>query len=63
MNTISKKLVKLRGDKTQEEVATAIGVSLSAYKKYEKGERVPRDSIKRRIADYYNVTVQFIFYD
>lgn len=63
MSTTSEKLVKLRGDKTQGEVATAIGVSLSAYKKYENGERVPRDSIKRRIADYYNVTVQFIFYD
>lgn len=63
MSTTSEKLVKLRGDKTQGEVATAIGVSLSAYKKYENGERVPRDSIKRRIADYYNVTVQFIFYE
>lgn len=61
MNTTSSKLRKLRAKKTQEQVAQDLGVSLSAYVKYENGIRVPRDDIKRRIATYYNSTVQDIF--
>lgn len=65
MNTtsISNKLLKLRGTKTQEEVARAIGISPSAYAMYERGERVPRDRIKIRIAKYYKRSVQHIFFD
>lgn len=62
MNTISSKLRKLRAEKTQEQVAQDLGVSLSAYVKYENGIRVPRDDIKKRIATYYNSTVQDIFF-
>lgn len=62
MNTTSSKLRKLRAKKTQEQVARDLGVSLSAYVKYENGIRVPRDDIKKRIATYYNSTVQDIFF-
>ncbi len=62
MNTTSSKLRKLRAKKTQEQVAQDLGVSLSAYVKYENGIRVPRDDIKKRIATYYNSTVQDIFF-
>ena len=58
----SSKLRKLRAKKTQEQVARDLGVSLSAYVKYENGIRVPRDDIKKRIATYYNSTVQDIFF-
>ena len=60
---ISKKLIKLRGDRTQDEVAKAVGISTSAYAMYERGERVPRDRIKVKIAKYYKRSVQFIFFD
>lgn len=56
------KLKVLRGKRTKEEVATAINVSLSSYVKYERGERVPRDTVKRRIAEYYKVSVGSIFF-
>lgn len=52
----------MRGDKSQEEVAAAVGISKSALSQYERGERVPRDHIKVRLADYYDRSVQFIFY-
>ena len=61
--TIGQRLIKLRGSKTQEEVANAIGVSLSAIGMYERGERAPRDEIKIKIAKYYDTTVQSIFFD
>jgi transcriptional regulator with XRE-family HTH domain len=63
MNNVGEKLVKLRGKKSPEEVAKAIGVSLSSYIKYERGERNPSDAVKRRIADYYGRTVGYIFFD
>lgn len=60
--SIGSKLRKLRGDRTQEQVADAIGVTKSAYAMYERDERVPRDEIKKRIADYYHTTVGIIFF-
>ena len=63
MQTVAEKLIKLRGSKSREEVARAIGVSVSAISMYENGERVPRDDIKVELAKYYNRTVQEIFFD
>ena len=59
---IAERLVKLRGKRTQAEVAEAIGVSPSAYSMYETGERIPRDEIKIRIAKFYKRTVSSIFF-
>lgn len=58
---IAKTLVSLRGDKTQKEVATDLGISISALAMYEQGHRIPRDEIKIIIANYYGKSVQEIF--
>lgn len=60
---IGKKLLKLRGNKTREEVAKAVNISVSALQMYENGRRVPKDEIKIRLASYYGKTVQEIFFD
>ncbi len=60
---IGKKLVSLRGDKTQEEVAKAIGVSISAIGMYESGRRIPRDGVKIALANYYGMNIQSLFFD
>lgn len=60
---IGRKLAELRGDRTQEEVAKAIGISVSALSMYECGERIPRDAIKIEIAKYYKKSVQSIFFN
>ncbi|WP_101772368.1 helix-turn-helix transcriptional regulator [Peptostreptococcus faecalis] len=59
---IGYKLIKLRGDKTQAEVADDIGVTKSALSMYERDERVPRDEIKIRLAKYYGVGVEELFF-
>lgn len=59
---IGQKLIKLRGDRTQDEVSRALGISLSAIGMYERGERIPRDEVKIAIAKYFDTTVQAIFY-
>lgn len=56
------KLRKLRGNKTMDEVAEAVGVSRSAIAMYESEERIPRDEIKIRLALYYKKSVQYIFF-
>lgn len=60
---MANKLVVLRGKKTQDEVAKDLGISRSALCMYESGKRIPRDSIKARIAKYYKRSVSFIFFN
>lgn len=60
--TVAERLIKARGSKKREEVAAAIGVSLSAIAMYENGERVPRDETKIKLAEYYGTTVQKLFF-
>lgn len=60
---IGKRLKKLRGDRNREKVAEDLGISSSALGMYESNNRIPRDAIKKKIADYYGVTVQQIFFD
>ena len=60
---IGRRLVQLRGLKTGDEVSKALGISRSALCMYEKGERIPRDQIKIRLAEYYGTTVQELFFD
>lgn len=63
METVGDKLIALRGNRTRNEVASAIGVSQSAIAMYEQNERMPRDEVKRSIADYYKKTVGSIFFN
>ena len=60
--TAGQKMRELRGSKTKEEVANAINVTFSSYVKYERDERVPRDEVKIRIANYFGSTVGEIFF-
>ncbi len=59
---IGDRLKSLRGDKTIKEVAESLNISESALSMYETGNRIPRDEIKMRIANYYGKSVQSIFY-
>lgn len=63
MEKVAERLICLRGKKSREEVANAVGVSVSAISMYENGERIPRDNIKIKLAKYYGKTVQEIFFN
>lgn len=60
--SIGAKLRELRGEKTQEQVAREIGITKSAYAMYERDERVPRDEVKKKIANFYHTTVGILFF-
>ena len=59
---IGKRLVELRGNKSQDVVAKACGISVSALSMYEQGNRVPRDEIKLKLSEYYRTSVQALFF-
>lgn len=59
---IANKLVELRGNKSQAEVARDLEISNSAIAMYENGERIPRDDIKLKIANYYKKRIDEIFF-
>lgn len=63
MTGYGEKLRSLRGDKSADEVAKAVGISVSAVGMYEREERIPRDDIKIRLAEYFKTTVQAIFFE
>ncbi|MGI6751117.1 MAG: helix-turn-helix transcriptional regulator [Anaerovoracaceae bacterium] len=60
---IAKRLTKLRGAKGQAEVAKSVGISTSALSMYECGERIPRDEIKKKLAQYYKVSIEELFFN
>ena len=60
--SVGEVLKKLRGEHSQETIAKAIGVTKSSWAMYEREERVPRDEVKIRIANYFGKTVQEIFF-
>ena len=55
-------LKNLRGNLSQKEVAEAIGITKSAWAMYERDERMPRDEVKIRIANFFDTPVQEIFF-
>ncbi len=57
------KLRELRGNRTQEEMAKELNITKSSLAMYERNERVPRDEVKVRIANFFGKTVQEIFFN
>lgn len=60
--TTGQKLRALRGKRTLQAVADELGVTLSAYVKYERDERVPCDAVKKKIATLYKADIGFLFF-
>lgn len=63
-NIIAENLKKLRllKGKTRSEVAQENGITLRSIEAYERGDRVPRDSVKIKLANYFNESVESIFF-
>lgn len=59
---IGERLRKLRGNRSQREVADACGITDMAISLYEAGERIPRDETKIALAKFYGTSVEAIFF-
>lgn len=62
--SIGAKLKALRAEKkkTQQQVAEELKITKSSLAMYERGDRIPRDEVKVRLAEYYGETVQSLFF-
>lgn len=60
---IAEKLRKLRGNRPVEEIALYLGVTSSAVMMYERGDRVPKDTVKVKYAELTGISVQTLFFE
>lgn len=58
---IGAKIRALRGAESQQALADKLKISKSALAMYERGERVPRDEVKIRIVQHFNIPLESIF--
>lgn len=59
---VAQKLIALRNGKPRIAVAKDLNISRSALMMYENGKRTPKDEIKAKIAKYYGVSIESIFF-
>lgn len=56
------KIRAMRGAESQQALADKLNISKSALAMYERGERIPRDEVKVRIAQHFGVSIESIFF-
>jgi len=55
------RIEELRGNRSQRQIAIALGISAAYYNYIEKGERVPSLAVAFRIAEFFEVPVTELF--
>lgn len=62
MANLSVRLKQLKNERNllQKDIANAIGISLRAYQYYESGERKPDIDILEKLADYFEVSSDYL---
>ncbi len=54
--------LRLEKGLSQREVAEAVGIGQSSYAMIEGGKRHPRKEVEKRLADFFGVTVDELFF-
>lgn len=57
----NEKLKELRGSVSADKVAEDLGLSPDTYLAFERGERMPKDTVKEMIAEYFGVSAGAIW--
>ena len=62
MIKLPERLLNLRLERnlSQKSLVNETGLALNTYVRYERGEREPTASVLVRIADFYNVTTDYL---
>ncbi len=62
MIKLPERLLNLRLERnlSQKSLVNQMGLALNTYVRYERGEREPTASVLVRIADFYNVTTDYL---
>lgn len=57
---IGERLILLRGSRTQQEIADALGISRARYSHYENGRNEPDLATLNHMAEFFQVTVDYL---
>lgn len=57
------KLIEVRGDKSQSDVAEVLGISQKTLSAIERGYRNPSVELMKKLQDYYKVSMIDLFND
>ncbi|WP_276662294.1 helix-turn-helix transcriptional regulator [Syntrophomonas wolfei] len=60
---INKKMIELRDNKTKTSVADDLGITRQMLGAIESGKRNPSLKLAQKIADYYGVSIEEIFFE
>lgn len=55
------RLRKLRGDRSQKEIATALGIPPTTLSTLENQETVPRGEVVQKLATYFKVPIDYFY--
>lgn len=53
-------LLKINKKLLQKEIAEAVGISVRTYQRYETGERTPDTDTLIKLADYFDVSTDYL---
>lgn len=62
MSDLNKRLQQLKSERKllQKDIAAAVHLSLRSYQRYENGEREPTADILITLADYFDVSLDYL---
>ena len=62
MSTFPERLIKLQSDRKilKKDISSAVGISVMAYYRYEKGVRQPDLPLLVSLADYFGVSIDYL---
>lgn len=62
MNVLAERLRFLRDERglSRDKVAQAVGIVTRTYQRYENGEREPDASVLFKLADYFDVSLDYL---
>lgn len=62
MTNLSERLIQLKEEQgvLKKDIAKAVGISIMGYYRYEAGERVPNADVLIKLADYFNVSLDYL---
>ena len=60
--SFSDRIIQLKKERKllQKDIASSVGLSLRAYQYYEKGQHEPTLSVLLRLADYFDVSLDYL---
>lgn len=54
------KELKTKNNVLQKDIADSVNISLRSYQRYEYGERIPDMNVLIALADYFNVSLDYL---